>query len=233
MSGPILEVIALSAADAVAAERGGADRLEVVRAIGIGGLTPSPEEFARIRAATRLPLRVMLRTNGGFGIDAPELDGLCREAEALRRAGAEAFVLGFLTPGGALDRAALDPLLAAIAPHPWTFHHAFDAAAEPRRTWDELQDMAGLDLVLSGGLRGDLTAGLDTLRARAGWQTARVRWLAGGGLQVEAIPRLLVAGITQFHAGRAARVDGRWDRPLDPAAVRRLRRAVRGEAGAE
>ena len=46
---PILEVIVLSAADAATAERGGADRLEVVRAIEVGGLTPSVETFARIR----------------------------------------------------------------------------------------------------------------------------------------------------------------------------------------
>ena len=52
--------------DARAAEDGGADRLEVVRDIGVGGLTPAIALVAAIQAATRLPLRVMVRENDGF-----------------------------------------------------------------------------------------------------------------------------------------------------------------------
>ncbi len=221
-----LEVIAASVADAVAATAGGADRLEVLRAIEVGGLTPPLETFARIRAATRLPLRVMLRTNGGFGIDAAELDTLCREATALRAAGADQFVLGFLTPDGALDLAAIGAVLATIAPCRWTLHHAFDHATDRRAAWEVASSLPDLDLVLSGGEQGDLAVGLDALCDRAGWATGRVRWLAGGSLTLAHIPRLRAVGIGQFHAGRAARDAGRWDRPIDPGVVRALREAI-------
>jgi copper homeostasis protein len=223
---PALEVIATSVADAVAAEQGGADRLEVLQAIETKGLTPDVEEFARLRAAVSLPLRVMLRTNEGFEIGPKELEGLCREAEALRRVGADQFVLGFLTPAGTLDLAAINRLLSVIAPCRWTLHHAFDHAADQRAAWEMIAAQDGPDLVLTGGVRGDLAIGLEALCARAGWQTEARRWLAGGQLTLEQIPRLWAAGIEQFHAGRAARVDGSWDRPVDLAAVRALRRAV-------
>ena len=224
---PILEVIVLSAADAAAAERGGADRLEVVRAIEVGGLTPSVEAFARIRAATRLPLRVMLRPNGGYGSAAAELAALCDEATALRQAGAGEFVCGFLTPEGAIDRAAVSAVAEVVAPCPWTFHRAFDHAVDAREAWGIVEAL-GADLILTSGAPADLPAGLAALCARAGWQTPALRWLAGGGLTVEQIPALRAAGIAQFHLGRAVRVGGRWDRPIDAGVVRATRRVVEG-----
>lgn len=225
---PALEVIATSVADAVAAEQGGADRLEVLQAIETKGLTPSVEEFARMRAAVSLPLRVMLRTNEGFEIGETELAQLCREVEALLREGADQFVLGFLTSAGALDLAAIKALLAVIAPCRWTLHHAFDHASDQRLAWEAIEGLPGLDLVLTGGVRGDLAIGLETLCGRAGWQTEGRRWLAGGQLIIEQIPQLRAVRIEQFHAGRAARVGASWDRPVDPAAVGRLRLAVWG-----
>src|SRR5690242_1410597 len=61
MSRPIFEVIALGAEDAVAAQTGGADRLELVTDMAADGLTPSRAVFGAIRRAVRIPLRVMLR----------------------------------------------------------------------------------------------------------------------------------------------------------------------------
>ena len=222
-SPPTLEVIALTVADARAAERGGADRLEVVRAIEADGLTPAVEMVVLMRDCVRLPLRVMLRSNAGFAVDKAEVAALCRAARALRRAGAEQFVFGFLTPARALDLAAIAALQDAVAPCAWTLHRAFDHAADARRAWEAIQGLPGLDLVLSSGGPDGLAAGLATLRARAGWQTERVRWLAGGGLRAEHLPGLRAAGIAQFHAGRAARRGGRWDRPVDEGEVRRLK----------
>jgi copper homeostasis protein len=199
--------------------------------MALRGLTPALETFASIRAAVRLPLRVMLRGNGGFGATAAEIDGLCREAEALRRAGADQFVFGFLDADGALDRAALDALIAAVAPCPWTLHHAFDHAADARASWEIARTLPGIDCILTGGLRGDVGTGLATLCARADWQIAGPRWLAGGNLALEHLPPLRAAGILQYHVGRTARRDMSWERPVDAGAVRRWREALDQGAG--
>lgn len=224
----VLEVIATSVEDAEAAAQGGADRLEVVRAMATGGLTPAVGLVARLRERVALPLRVMLRANPGlaFQTDRQELDALCAAAHALREAGATAFVFGFLTPAGTLDLTALVTLAAAVAPCPWTLHHAFDHAADPEAAWRAAQTLPGLDLVLTAGGSPGLPVGLPTLRARAPWQTEQVRWLAGGGLTPRHIPALYAAGIPQFHAGRAARYDNSWDQPVSVAAVRHLRQAI-------
>src|SRR3954471_13450111 len=94
----VLEVIALGPEDAVAAQAGGADRLELVTDMAADGLTPPTRTFAGIRAAVDLDLRVMLRLADGFAAgDVHRLAGAARE---LRAAGADQFVLGFLDPDG-------------------------------------------------------------------------------------------------------------------------------------
>ncbi|MBN8883140.1 MAG: hypothetical protein J0H73_12615 [Salana multivorans] len=90
----LLEVIALSALDAERAERGGADRLEVVGTMDDDGLSPDPSLVAEIAAATGLPLRVMVRARAGFGTDGEELARLRGLAVAYRGAGAESRMVG-------------------------------------------------------------------------------------------------------------------------------------------
>jgi copper homeostasis protein len=229
---PVLEVIATNAADAVAAERGGADRLELCSEMALRGLTPAFATFTSIREAVKLPLRAMLRSNGGFGATAAEVVTLCREAEALRRAGADQFVFGFLDADGALDRAALDALIATVAPCPWTLHHAFDHAADARAAWEIARTLPRIDLILTGGLRGDVGTGLTALCARADWQANGPTWLAGGNLAPEHLPPLRAAGIRQYHVGRTARQDWSWEQPVSEEAVRRWREALDQGAGA-
>ena len=63
-----LEVIACSVEDAVAAERGGADRLELISHYEVGGLTPPLELVQDVLAAVSIPVRVILREDESFFI---------------------------------------------------------------------------------------------------------------------------------------------------------------------
>ena len=223
---PVLEVIATTLEDALAAERGGADRLELVAAMEADGLLPDLALVAQLRAAVALPIRVMLRSRSGFGTDAAELVVLCRAAERLRATGVEEFVFGFLTEDGQLDQAAMLALYAAAVPNRWTLHRAFDQAVDAQQAWDTCRRLPGLDLILSAGSRAGIGDGLEALCQRAAWQTADLHWLAGGGLRLEHIPVLRAAGIRQFHSGRAVRRGGSWGGPVDEGLVRRLKEAM-------
>ncbi len=94
----VLEVIALDVEDAVAAQAGGADRLELVTDMAADGLTPAVATVTGIRAAVDIPVRVMLRLTDGFAAGAVER--LVAAACEMREAGAEEFVLGFLDTDG-------------------------------------------------------------------------------------------------------------------------------------
>ncbi|MEU3315558.1 copper homeostasis protein CutC [Streptomyces sp. NPDC006687] len=219
----LLEVIALDVEDAVAAQAGGADRLELVTDIAADGLTPSRETFAAIRSSVGIPLRVMLRGTDGFA--AGDLDGLTRAARELRAEGAEEFVLGFLHPDGSPDLAAVEAVLAELDGCRWTFHRAIDRAADRDGLRKALAELPGLDTYLTAGSAAGVPEGIPVLRAeaaRAGEPGYGARLLVGGGLTLEHVPVLREAGIDAFHIGGAARPSG-WGGPVSAAAVARWR----------
>ncbi|MEE4591871.1 copper homeostasis protein CutC [Streptomyces sp. DSM 41524] len=226
MSRPLLEVIALTPADAIAAQAGGADRLELVTDMAADGLTPSRETFAAVRSAVDLPVRVMLRASDGFATG-NAFDALCEAAAALHSEGADEFVLGFLADDGGVDLAAVTALTEVVGAgggvdeSRWTFHRAIDRAADRDGLRKRLADIPGLDTYLTAGSARGVDDGLPTLLAeaeRAGTPGYEARIMVGGGLRLDHLPALRAAGINAFHIGGAARPDG-WSGPVDATAV--------------
>lgn len=230
MSRPmLLEVIALNAADAAAAEAGGADRLELVTDMAADGLTPSRETVAAVRAAVDIPVRVMLRAEDGFA--AGDVEALAARARGLRAEGAEEFVLGFLDDAGGPDLAAVGRLLAAVGDGcRWTFHRAIDRAADRDTLRKQLAGLPGLDTYLTAGSAKGVADGLGVLVAEAAAATAgqpgyEARIMAGGGLTTSHVPRLRAAGLDAFHVGGAVRPEG-WSGPVSPESVAQWRRLL-------
>ncbi|TQJ02937.1 copper homeostasis protein [Amycolatopsis cihanbeyliensis] len=212
----LLEVIALGPEDAERAQKGGADRLELVTDMAVAGLTPSAAVVREVLGATDLPVRVMLRAEDSFR--PVGLDGLRSRAADLAEAGAAEFVFGFLTPGGEPDLAACRALAESVPGCRWTFHRAVDHAADPRAAHAMLVE-AECDTVLTAGHPEGVERGRTLLRELAARREGP-RLLAGGGLRAEHIAPLRAAGVTAFHVGGAVRQGG-WTESLDAEAVRR------------
>ncbi|MFD4828713.1 copper homeostasis protein CutC [Streptomyces uncialis] len=227
----VLEVIALDARDAVAAQAGGADRLELVTDMAADGLTPSRECFAEIRAAVDIPLRVMLRLSDGFAAgDAQGVEALALAARGLRAEGADEFVLGFLTDTGEADVYAVEAVAAELSGCRWTFHRALDRAADRDAVRKQLADLPGLDTYLTAGAAAGVDDGMTTLlaeAARSGEPGYEQEILVGGGLRLAHVPELRAGGVHGFHIGGAARPGG-WQGPVSADAVRQWRSAVDG-----
>jgi copper homeostasis protein len=225
----VLEVIALGVEDALAAQAGGADRLELVTDMAADGLTPPVETFAGIRAAVDIDLRVMLRLADGFG--AGRLDRLVHTARELRGAGAEEFVLGFLDADGGPDLRAVERVVGELDGCRWTFHRAIDHAADRDALRSQLDGTPGLDTYLTAGSPEGVDDGLPTLlaeAARSGQPGYGQRILVGGGLRLDHVPTLLAAGIDAFHIGGAARPEG-WHGPVSTQAVAEWRAVLDGD----
>ncbi|WP_030718982.1 copper homeostasis protein CutC [Streptomyces sp. NRRL F-2580] len=222
----LLEVIALDAEDAIAAQAGGADRLELVTDMAADGLTPARETFAAIKAAVDIPLRVMLRKTDGFA--AGDVSVLVRAARELRAEGAQEFVLGFLNPDGTPDLAAVEAVVAELDGCRWTFHRAIDRAADRDQLRKALADLPGLDTYLTAGSAAGVEEGVPVLvaeAARRGEPGYGARMLVGGGLTLSHLPVLRSAGIDAFHIGGAARPSG-WGHPVSAEAVAEWRAAL-------
>ncbi|WP_320778135.1 copper homeostasis protein CutC [Streptomyces sp. CRN 30] len=222
----VLEVIALDVEDAVAAQAGGADRLELVTDMAADGLTPSAATVTAIRAAVDIDVRVMLRLADGFA--AGDVTALVRTAAELREAGADQFVLGFLDADGDVDLDAVERLAVVLHGCRWTFHRAVDNAADRGALRKRLADFPGLDTYLTAGSAAGVDAGLPVLLAEAARQGEpgyEQQLLVGGGLRLDHVPALLDGGVDGFHIGGAARPRG-WAGPVSADAVGEWRRVL-------
>lgn len=219
----LLEVIVQTVEDAIEAAAGGADRLEVVRDIRLGGLTPPLSVVRAIAAATALPLRVMVRENAGYGTAAAELPALDAAAAAFRELGVDGLVVGFAKDG----ELALHPLAAVRRRAPGvrlTFHRAFDQLRHPLEGIDALSAVWGVDSILTSGGDGPAAVRCARLREYVERADGRLTIIAGGGVDEEALALFARAGcVREVHVGRAARRGGVQEAPVSADCVRRLR----------
>lgn len=201
----LLEVIAETVEDAREAEQGGAGRLELVRDLTRGGLTPALTLIEAVVKAVGIPVRVMLRESEAFVLADPgeprRLHTVAREAHAC---GAAGFVLGFLRDG-APNVSAVREVLGPLA-GPVTFHRAFDDVERPLDAIAALALDARIDRVLTSGGAGAWGARLTGLKALRRAAPPQLTILPGGGIDDEALRDLAQGGFSEAHVGRAARV---------------------------
>ncbi len=221
----LLDVVVLHAADAEAAQAGGADRLEVRGRPDDGGRSAEPATVSTVVRATDLPVRVVLRLSDGYtttGGEAARLIGLASDYLAV---GAEGVVLGFLDANLELDLQVIDALVRPLEGVPWTMSRAVDSVLDADRAWRQLVGLPGLTAVHTAGSALGLDAGLDDLCRRAAAAPAVARLvLAGGGLRAEHVPWLVRAGVRQLHLAEAVRPGGTFGRSyVDSGLVRSWR----------
>jgi len=222
----LLEVIVQSVEDARAALAGGADRLEVVRSIRDGGLTPAPALVRAIARESSLPLRVMVRENDGYDTDARELPRLRRAAAEFAAIGDDELVVGFARS----ETVALDEYLNVLDSAPGvnaTFHRAFDTLRDPLAAIAELVRIAAVDPILTSGGDDAPSARCDRLGSYAARAASRVQVVAGGGVDEEMLALIRRTGcVHEVHVGRGAREQNDPDAPVSASRVRRLRALI-------
>lgn len=205
---PLLEVIACSLEDALAAEASGADRLELCSRLDLAGLTPPREVVASIVKAVRIPVRVMIRLKDSF---LPQQEP--EQVAAFTDLAIEGLVCGFLDASGHLDFAALDRVLQP-APSNWklTLHRCFDhAAGSLEDRFAAVRRHGRADRILSSSPACHLV-------------DDRLQFIAGGGLTLENLPQWVrESACREFHVGRAARTPAAPAAPVDEEKVRQLR----------
>jgi copper homeostasis protein len=219
----LLEVIVQSVPDALAATEGGADRLEVVRAIREGGLTPPMELVRAIKDATPLPLRVIVRENDGYTTSPREIETLQAATGMLAEIGVDGIVLGYARDGGPAQDDVTEVLKAAPGVHV-TFHRAFDVLEDPFAAIDTLSTIRQIDRILTSGGDGPPAVRCERLRNYARRAGGRFEIVAGGAIDERCL--VLLAGtrcVDEVHVGRAAREADDPDAPVTVSRVARLR----------
>ncbi|MEN3330776.1 MAG: copper homeostasis protein [Blastocatellia bacterium] len=216
-----LEVIAASVADALAAERGGAHRIELISRFDLGGLTPPLELVREVVSRVRISVRVMLRHSEDFEVrDESEGAKLCATARDLAANGIDGLVCGFLLDG-AVDERLLARVLASAPNLRVTFHRAFEQLRDPLAAIHRLKSYPQIDRILTSGTGATLTQRIAQLAACEAAARPEISILAGGGMEaatIQAIRRQ--TGIREFHIGRGVRRPATVDGAVDAARVR-------------
>jgi len=237
----MFEVIACSVADAMAAEQGGAERIEVVSHLEVGGLTPPLALVREIQAAVKLPLRVMVREEENFFVsDAKKIERLCEVARSLADLSVDGLVLGFLTTQGGetvVAHEVLQAIFAAVPQTRVTFHRAFEEVTDPLATVVALKQYTQIDCILtSHGGRPDAYAEawpppwperFNGLAALAKAAAPQIEILIGGGVTAEIIESLCQDTqnrpiLSAIHLGQAVRAGHSLSGAVQSAQVQAL-----------
>lgn len=201
MTRALLEIAANSLDSALAAQAGGADRIELCMALEVGGLTPSPGLLKRVRQRLSIPIYTLIRPRAGdFAYSPSEHATMLADIAHCRAAGCDGVVLGALTPQGDVDVARCRELVAAADGMGVTFHRAIDVCRDPAQALEAIVAL-GCERVLSSGGAPDALAGAQALRAMVQQAGERIVVMPGAGIAADNIARLRqLTGAREFHA---------------------------------
>ncbi len=206
MAGRItVEICVGDVESAIAAEAGGADRVELCDNLSVGGTTPSVGTIAEACRWLSIPIHVLIRPRAGhFDYTERERAVMRRDIEAAKALGAAGIVVGILDAQGDV---ALDPLAEVIAlarPLSVTFHKAIDQTRDPLAALEALIAI-GVDRILTSGARPSAIEGVETLRSLVDRAAGRLAIMAGGGLVLDHLGAMIrTAGVGEVHLGSAA-----------------------------
>ena len=178
------EICTNSVESCLAAQEGGADRVELCAGIPEGGTTPSYGEIAIAREVlTHTRLHVIIRPRGGdFLYSDIEIRTMLKDIEMARKLGADGVVFGCLTAEGEVDLPVMQKLMEAAQGLSVTFHRAFDVCRNPQKALEQIIKLGCNRILTSGQAAG------------------RITLLAGCGVNENNIARIAAeTGINEFH----------------------------------
>ncbi|WNH51841.1 copper homeostasis protein CutC [Stenotrophomonas oahuensis] len=214
--GYVLEIASNSVASALAAQRGGADRIELFDNLAEGGTTPSFGSIALAREQLQIPLFVLIRPRpGDFHYDALERELMLRDIQQCRALGCDGVVIGAMDAEGNVDVPLCRELVQAAGPMQVTFHRAFDAARDLSAALEDVISL-GCQRVLSSGGHASAEAGAGVLAALVNRAAGRISVMAGAGITPGNIAAVAKAtGCNELHASAKGtrRSDVRFQNP--------------------
>jgi copper homeostasis protein len=195
-----VEICIDSVESAIAAQRGGANRVELCDNLIEGGATPSAGTITLARQHIDIDLNVIIRPRGGdFCYSQIEFEVMRHDVKTARIMGANGVVIGLLNEDGSIDVKRTRELVELARPLSVTFHRAFDMAFDPYQALETLIEL-GVDRILTSGQENSVLEGLDLITGLVQKAGERVIIMPGGGITERNIQKIVAqTGVREVH----------------------------------
>ncbi|MBQ3245488.1 MAG: copper homeostasis protein CutC [Bacteroidales bacterium] len=194
------EICANSVASCIAAQDGGADRVELCAGIPEGGTTPSVGMIRCARESISIGLNVIIRPRGGdFLYSESEIREMVYDIKAAKELGVDGLVFGCLCPDGSVDMENMRLLMEAAGDTPVTFHRAFDHTSDPLKALEDIIEL-GCARILTSGCRPTAAEGAPLLAQLVEKAGDRIIIMPGCGVNEGNIAETArLSGAREFH----------------------------------
>lgn len=206
-----LEICAYSVASCIAAENGGATRIELCMGKPEGGTTPSAGLIYTALKAVSIPIHVIIRPRGGdFCYSQLELAQMEYDIKLAKQLGAAGVVFGCLTPEGEYDHIANQRLLNAACGMQVTFHRAFDMCNDQIRTLNVIINAGGFTRILTSGGQENAVAGANQIKTLVELAKENIGIMVGCGVTPNNIKNLAeTTKATMFHGSLSHKINSK------------------------
>lgn len=187
----ILEICANSLPSALAAQSGGADRVELCDNMAEGGTTPSYATILKARELLTIQVYPIIRPRGGdFLYNDVEFDLMRKDIEMSKHLGCDGVVIGLLNADGSIDKKRTESLVELAWPLGVTFHRAFDRSANPFQALEDIIE-CGCERILTSGQQPTALEGTELIAQLVEKAAGRIIIMPGSGVREDNIAELV------------------------------------------
>jgi copper homeostasis protein len=203
---PIIEVCCFSLESCIAAEQGGAKRIELCASIYEGGTTPSAGLIKLVKQRVSIEIHAMIRPRGGdFCYSDDEILVMQEDIRMAKELGCEGIVLGILQKDGRVNIAQTKALVALAKPMQVTFHRAIDMTPDYLEAL-EIIIKTGCHRILTSGQKNTALEGIENIKKLVKQANGRIEIMAGSGVNADNTQMLIHTGVDALHfTGKATR----------------------------
>ncbi len=203
---PVVEVCAFSLESCLAAEKGGASRIELCGSMYEGGTTPSAGLIHVVKQRVSIEIHAMIRPRGGdFCYSDNEIAVMQADIRIAKELGCEGIVLGILQKDGRVNIAQTKALVALAKPMAVTFHRAIDMTPDYLQALEDIIE-TGCNRILTSGQKNTATEGIENIKKLVKQANGRIEIMAGSGINAANAQTLIHTGMDALHlTGKASR----------------------------
>ncbi len=208
----ILEICAINLESAIAAEKGGASRIELCDNIIEGGTTPSAATIKLAVEYLSIPVNVLIRPRGGdFIYSDLEFENIIEDIKYCKSVGVSGIVIGILNSDGSIDVKRTKQLVELANPMNVTFHRAFDLCIDVFQSMEDVIS-TGAIRILTSGQQQSADKGISLLKKLQSKSNNRIIIMPGGGININNVEHIIkTTSVSEIHMSAKTKVPTKMD----------------------